>query len=365
MRYPDGGGLTAKQRARRVHVRFRVAELFARGVAPPRVARRLRVSRRSVYAWHARWREAGVQALRSKGPSGRSSRTKPGWLDWLAAELEEGPGAHGWVEGQRWMLARVVTVIARRFHVRFRLAQTWRILRRMGFTVQVPARRAAERDEEAVAAWIKETWPRVGQSARELESFREGVLALQQADQPGHGRHPHKRRRSVGCVEGHCLWGGLHQRQVRPGEHLKERKRPRVRTTPAPQSIDRALQDEVVVHGRARKLQRFPDTGNQHLPACIERHVPDWPVSQTSCPRRSATSASDATHPDDPLLPAPPPARHPDYRRKRCRGSPPYAQTAPPRSPLIGLQAPHSHMQPSPHPPLELLIVAARTPFSP
>ncbi|MGR3937537.1 winged helix-turn-helix domain-containing protein [Streptomyces sp. BRA346] len=161
MRYPDGGGLTAKQRARREQVRFQAAELFAQGVAPPQVARRLRVSRKSAYAWHARWREAGVQALRSKGPSGRPSRMKPDWRDWLAAELEKGPAAHGWVEDQRWTLARVATVIARRFHVRFSPAQTWRILRQMGFTVQVPARRAAERDEEAVATWIKETWPRV------------------------------------------------------------------------------------------------------------------------------------------------------------------------------------------------------------
>ncbi|MFF3518938.1 helix-turn-helix domain-containing protein [Streptomyces sp. NPDC002573] len=45
--------------------------MFAQGIAPSQVARRLRVSRKSAYAWHARWREAGVEALRSKGPSGR------------------------------------------------------------------------------------------------------------------------------------------------------------------------------------------------------------------------------------------------------------------------------------------------------
>ncbi|WP_367666948.1 winged helix-turn-helix domain-containing protein [Streptomyces sp. DG2A-72] len=65
------------------------------------------------------------------------------------------PGRHGWTEDQRWTLARVATVIARRFHVRFSPAQTWRILRQMGFTVQAPVRRAAERDEEAVATWSK------------------------------------------------------------------------------------------------------------------------------------------------------------------------------------------------------------------
>lgn len=161
MRYPDGGGLTAKQRAQREQVRFEAAELFVQGVTPPQVARRLRVSRKSAYAWHARWREGGVQELRSKGPSGRPSRMTPDWRAWLVTELEKGPAAHGWVEDQRWTLARVATVIARRFHVRFSPAQIWRILHQMGFTVQVPMRRAAERDQDAVVTWIRETWPRV------------------------------------------------------------------------------------------------------------------------------------------------------------------------------------------------------------
>ncbi|MFE2024456.1 winged helix-turn-helix domain-containing protein [Streptomyces hygroscopicus] len=55
----------------------------------------------------------------------------------------------------------MATVIARRFPTRFSPAQTWRILHQMGWTVQVPVRRAAERDEKAVTTWIKETWPRV------------------------------------------------------------------------------------------------------------------------------------------------------------------------------------------------------------
>ncbi|MFD4262256.1 winged helix-turn-helix domain-containing protein [Streptomyces sp. NPDC058534] len=102
-----------------------------------------------------------MDELRSKGPSGLPSRMKPEWRAWLAAELEKGPAAHGWSEDQRWTLARVAIVIARHFHVRFSPAQTWRILRQMGFSVQVPVRRAAERDEEAVTTWIKEKWPRV------------------------------------------------------------------------------------------------------------------------------------------------------------------------------------------------------------
>jgi Homeodomain-like domain len=69
MRYPDGSGLTAKQRAQRERVRFEAAGMFAAGASPAQVARRLRVSRKSACAWHAAWRAGGADTLRSKGPS--------------------------------------------------------------------------------------------------------------------------------------------------------------------------------------------------------------------------------------------------------------------------------------------------------
>ncbi|MFC7986761.1 winged helix-turn-helix domain-containing protein [Streptomyces sp. NPDC057336] len=35
------------------------------------------------------------------------------------------------------------------------------MLHRHGFSHQVPARRAVERNQEAVSGWVKETWPHV------------------------------------------------------------------------------------------------------------------------------------------------------------------------------------------------------------
>ncbi|WP_443075291.1 winged helix-turn-helix domain-containing protein [Streptosporangium sp. NBC_01469] len=42
------------------------------------------------------------------------------------------------------------------------------MLKRHGWSCQVPARRAAERDE-AAAGWMKETWPQVEEPRRRLE----------------------------------------------------------------------------------------------------------------------------------------------------------------------------------------------------
>ena len=44
MRYPDGGGLTAAERARREQVRLAAAELTGAGASDREVAKRFRVS---------------------------------------------------------------------------------------------------------------------------------------------------------------------------------------------------------------------------------------------------------------------------------------------------------------------------------
>jgi transposase len=159
MRYPDGGGLTAQGRAKREQVRQRAAGWFAEGVSVSEVARRLRVSQTAVYGWRRRWTAGGQDALVSKGPSGSRCRLDDTRLERLAAALDEGPAAHGFGADQRWTLARVSDLVARMFHVRYTLRGTANIMYRLGWSVQVPKHRAVERDEQAITAWRKETWP--------------------------------------------------------------------------------------------------------------------------------------------------------------------------------------------------------------
>jgi transposase-like protein len=51
MRYPDGGGLTAAERARRERVRLAAADLIEAGASDREVARRFGVSRMSANRW--------------------------------------------------------------------------------------------------------------------------------------------------------------------------------------------------------------------------------------------------------------------------------------------------------------------------
>jgi transposase len=159
MRYPDGGGLTEQGRVRREQVRLQAAGWFAEGVSAAEVARRLRVSKTAVYGWQQRWRAGGTESLVSKGASGSRCRLDERRLARLAEALDEGPAVHGFGDDQRWTLARVSDLIARMFHVRYTLRGTANIMYRLGWSVQVPAHRAVERDEAAIATWRRETWP--------------------------------------------------------------------------------------------------------------------------------------------------------------------------------------------------------------
>jgi transposase len=158
MRYPDGGGLTAQERARREQVRLVAAEMMEAGVGDREIARRFRVSRMSVNRWRRALAAGGRAALASKGAGGAKCKLTPAQLGELEAVLDAGPAAAGYAD-QCWTLARITDQVWRRFGVEYTLAGMDVLLHRLGWSVQVPARRAAERDEEKIAAWREEAWP--------------------------------------------------------------------------------------------------------------------------------------------------------------------------------------------------------------
>ena len=159
MRYPDGGGLDAAERARREQVRLAAAELIEAGASDREVARHFRVSRMSASRWRRALAAGGRAALASRGAGGARCKLTAAQLGELEAVLEAGPAASGWDEDQCWTLARITAVIRSRFTVDYTLAGADLLLHRLGWTVQVPARQAAERDEALIAAWRQETWP--------------------------------------------------------------------------------------------------------------------------------------------------------------------------------------------------------------
>ena len=151
--------------ARRLHA----AELFAAGIRQAEVARQLEVSAQAVSVWHARFQQGGAEALRSRGPSGPAPRLSDAQLATVEQALLEGATANGFV-GELWTLERIGLVIEGLTEVQHHPAHVWALLRhRLGWSVQRPKRRAAERDQAAIDRWVKERWPQILQTPNGAE----------------------------------------------------------------------------------------------------------------------------------------------------------------------------------------------------
>jgi transposase len=151
----------AEERAALEARRLQAAELFAQGHTQAEVAHQLGVSRQSAHVWHARFQQGGVEALRSGGPTGPDPRLSAAQLAKVEQALLQGARANGFAT-DLWTLERVAVVVCQLTWVRYHPGHVWVILRhRLGWTLQRPERRASERDEEAIARWVAQEWPRI------------------------------------------------------------------------------------------------------------------------------------------------------------------------------------------------------------
>ena len=114
----------------------------------------------SANRWWRALAAGGRAALASRGAGSARCKLTPAQLRKLETVLEAGPAAWGWDdEDQCWTLARIAEIVHRQFGVGYTLAGLDLLLHRIGWSVQVPARQAAERNEAQIARLREETWP--------------------------------------------------------------------------------------------------------------------------------------------------------------------------------------------------------------
>src|SRR5215208_40314 len=150
--------------------RLRAWELHEAGWSGVRIAEALGVTRGAVSQWLRRGRVGGREALRTQPRPGKQPRLTAEQRARRPALLSEGAEAYGFV-GDVWTTGRVAAVIKRAFGVGYHPAHVSRLLRRIGWTLQRPVKRASQRNEAAVTAWREREWPAL-QAKRGLSSAR-------------------------------------------------------------------------------------------------------------------------------------------------------------------------------------------------
>ena len=126
--------------------RRRGARLLAAGESQAEVARRVGVSRQTVMRWERARQEGGMEALRRAPHFGRPERLSAAQRQELVRLLKEGALAAGF-STELWTAPRIAQLIETKFSVKLVPTSVWRLLGRLGWSVQRPTGQARERDE--------------------------------------------------------------------------------------------------------------------------------------------------------------------------------------------------------------------------
>ena len=144
--------------------RRRAIALLERGLSLNEVARRIGASFSSVFRWQQAVLQDGRAALKAKPVPGRPRKLQDHEGQQLLKLLLEGALAYGF-PNDLWTLKRISTVVRKEFGVVYHPNHLWRLLRRAGWSCQVPERQAIQRNEKAIAHWKRYQWPHMKKGA--------------------------------------------------------------------------------------------------------------------------------------------------------------------------------------------------------
>jgi len=145
---------------------MRALELKQQGWMQRDIAAALGATEGAVSQWLAAAQHGGRDALISHTDRrGVIPKLTPEQVRLIPDFLWHGAEAYGF-RGDLWTCGRVAGVLREEFDVSYSKSQVSRLLKRLGWTPQVPITRAIQRDEEAIARWRVESWPVLKEKAR-------------------------------------------------------------------------------------------------------------------------------------------------------------------------------------------------------
>jgi transposase len=165
MRETDGRKLDHKTLEQ---LRIRAVRQIEQGAHPEHVAQALGMTRAAVYAWLAKYREGGLEALRAKPVPGRPPKLQGAQLARLYGLVVGNDPRQLRFAFALWTRAMVRELIGREFGVALSEVSVGRLLRKLGLSPQRPLYRAYQQDPEAVARWKAEEYPRLRAAAAEV-----------------------------------------------------------------------------------------------------------------------------------------------------------------------------------------------------
>jgi transposase len=149
-------GSAAELERRRVLAIHRLRD----GYTADEVAEFLDVDSSTVRRWRAVFERDGWAGLRALPVPGRPTKLTRTQEKIVRRWLDDLPTAFGF-DTELWTAARLADLIRQEWGIDLHPRYLPRWLRRRGFTPQKPERVPHERDDELIAAWLRDDWPRI------------------------------------------------------------------------------------------------------------------------------------------------------------------------------------------------------------
>jgi transposase len=165
---PGGDARSLSQDAQEA-LRIRGVRMLEAGFSQVEVAEALGVGERQVRRWQKRFRQGGWKALakrrRGRRPGEQEALSAAQQQQIVAAIRSQNPDQLR-IGALLWTRSSVRELIERDCGVLLEVGTVGRYLRRWGFTLKRPTRRALEADPVVVEAWLSDVYPQIKAQAR-------------------------------------------------------------------------------------------------------------------------------------------------------------------------------------------------------
>lgn len=152
------------------HYRFRAIELYKEGKKVNDIADFFGLHRCSISHLISSYNRYGKKSLKSKKSSGPAYKLSKPEMDDLLSFFEDDAMHHGF-ETPLWTCKRIQKIVKQRFGKKIHTTNIMRWLKRLNITNQKPQRRASQRDDKAVAKWLREEWPKIQAHSRRWQAM--------------------------------------------------------------------------------------------------------------------------------------------------------------------------------------------------
>lgn len=149
--------------------RFHAIGMHQQNIEPKVIAAALKVDAQTVRHWIRRFEADGLDALKARLHPGPRPRLSDAQKDQLPTLLAQPPSAYG-LRGELWNAGLIAALLLQRFGVSYHPSHVGQMMHELGYSQQLPGKKPRERDEQKIAQWKDEHWPKIVRNMREKQA---------------------------------------------------------------------------------------------------------------------------------------------------------------------------------------------------